>query len=66
MARWLLILGLVLVATGMLWPWLAKLGIGRLPGDLLLERGSLRVYLPITTTLLISLLLSLLLWLLNR
>ena len=66
MARWLIILGLVLVLAGLLWPWLAKLGLGRLPGDIVIERENLRLYLPITTSLLISLALSLILWLLNR
>jgi Protein of unknown function (DUF2905) len=65
-ARWLIILGLVLVLTGPLWPWLAKLGLGRLPGDIVIERENLRLYLPLTTSLLISVLLSLILWLLNR
>jgi hypothetical protein len=65
-ARWLIILGLVLVLTGLLWPWLAKLGLGRLPGDIVIERENLRLYLPLTTSLLISVLLSLILWLLNR
>ena len=55
MARWLIILGLALVVAGLLWPWLAKLGLGRLPGDIVIERENLRLYLPITTSLLISL-----------
>ena len=66
MARWLIILGLVLVVTGLLWPWLGKLGLGRLPGDIVIERENLRLYIPLTTSLLISLVLSLILWLLNR
>ena len=43
-----------------------QLGLGRLPGDIVIERENLRLYLPITTSLLISLALSLILWLLNR
>jgi hypothetical protein len=66
LARWLIILGLVLVVTGLLWPWLGKLGLGRLPGDIVIERENLRLYLPLTTSLLISLALSLILWLLKR
>lgn len=66
MARWLIIFGLVLLAAGLLWPWLAKLGIGRLPGDILIEHGPVKIYLPITTSILISLVLSLVLWLMNR
>jgi hypothetical protein len=66
MARWLIILGVVLVVAGLLWPWLSKLGLGRLPGDIVVERENFRLYLPITTSIVISIVLSLLLWLLNR
>ncbi|MDH3661457.1 MAG: DUF2905 domain-containing protein [Alphaproteobacteria bacterium] len=66
MARLLIILGLTLVVLGLLWPWLTKIGVGRLPGDILIDRGSFRLYLPITTSILVSLALSLLLWLINR
>jgi hypothetical protein len=66
MARWLIILGVVLIVAGVLWPWLTRLGIGRLPGDIVIERDNFRVYIPITTSLLISVVLSLFLWLLNR
>ena len=66
MSRLLIIFGLVLVAVGILWPVIAKLGLGRLPGDLVIERENFRLYIPIATSLLISLLLSLVLWFLNR
>jgi hypothetical protein len=66
MGRFLIILGLAIVAIGLLWPWLTRLGLGRLPGDIYIqgERGSL--YIPITTSILVSLALSLLLWLFSR
>jgi Protein of unknown function (DUF2905) len=66
MARWLIILGVVLILAGLLWPWLGKLGLGRLPGDIVIERENFRLYLPITTSILISVALSLILWWLNR
>jgi hypothetical protein len=66
LARWLVILGVVLVVLGLLWPWLTRLGLGRLPGDIVVERDNFRLYIPITTSLLISVVLSLILWLLNR
>jgi hypothetical protein len=65
-ARWLIILGVVLVVLGLLWPWLTRLGLGRLPGDIVVERDNFRLYIPITTSLLISVVLSLVFWLLNR
>ena len=66
MARWLIILGIVLVVAGLLWPLLARLGLGRLPGDIVVEREHFRLYIPIVTSLVVSVVLSLILWLLNR
>ena len=66
MRRWLITLGIVLLVAGVLWPFLQKFGLGRLPGDIVIERGNFRFYLPLGTSILISLVLSLLFWLLNR
>ena len=55
-----------MVVLGLLWPWLTRLGLGRLPGDIVIERDNFRLYIPITTSLLISVVLSLVFWLLNR
>ena len=66
MSRWLIIFGVVLIAAGLLWPVLQKLGLGRLPGDIVIERGNFRFYFPIATSLIVSVVLSLILWLLNR
>jgi hypothetical protein len=66
MRAWLISIGLVLVAVGLLWPLLAKLGLGRLPGDIIVERGSFSFYFPIATSLVVSVVLSLVFWLLNR
>ena len=54
------------MAAGLLWPFLQKIGLGRLPGDVVIERENFRLYLPMGTSLLISLLLSLILWLFGR
>ena len=62
----LIAFGFVLVAVGLFWPALSKLGLGRLPGDIAIERGNFRLYIPLTTSLLISGVLSLIFWLLNR
>ncbi len=66
MNRFLITLGLVLLVAGLLWPVLQKIGIGRLPGDIVVERENFRLYLPITTSILVSLAVSLLLWWINR
>ncbi|WJW75867.1 DUF2905 domain-containing protein [Thiohalobacter sp. IOR34] len=66
MQRSLIILGALLLLLGILWPWLGRLGLGRLPGDILIERDGFRFYLPLTSSILVSLVLSLLFWLLRR
>jgi hypothetical protein len=65
-SRILIILGLVLVAAGFLWPFIMKLGLGRLPGDIAIERDGFRLYIPIMTSILISAVLTLLFWLFRR
>lgn len=66
MQRPLIWLGLLLLVAGLLWPWLSRIPLGRLPGDLVFERPGLRVFVPLGTMLAVSLLLSLLIWLLRR
>lgn len=66
MSRLLILVGIILVVAGLLWPWLGKLGLGRLPGDIVINRDNFRFYFPITTSILISLLLSLILWLFRK
>jgi hypothetical protein len=66
MARILVITGLVLVALGLLWPWLSRLGLGRLPGDIAVQRQGFSFYFPIVTCLVVSAVASLLFWLFRR
>ncbi len=66
MSKFLVILGAILILVGLLWPLFTKLGLGRLPGDIVIERDNVHIYIPIMTSLLVSLVLSLLFWLLNR
>ena len=66
MRQWLIAIGIVLVAVGLLWPWLTRLGLGRLPGDIVVERGGFSFYVPIVTCLIVSVVLSFILWLLSR
>jgi hypothetical protein len=63
MSRLLIIIGLLFLAAGLLWPWLSKLPFGRLPGDISIERENFGFYFPLTTSILLSLLLTLLFWL---
>ena len=66
MQRVLIIIGLTLTAAGILWPWVSKLPLGRLPGDIRVEGASGGFYFPIVTCLVISVVLSLLLWLFRK
>ncbi|HEY7663825.1 MAG TPA: DUF2905 domain-containing protein [Xanthobacteraceae bacterium] len=66
MARFLVVLGLALLAVGLLWPYLSRLGLGRLPGDIVIERDNATLYFPVVTCLLLSLLFTLVFWLVNR
>ncbi|HTW28512.1 MAG TPA: DUF2905 domain-containing protein [Acetobacteraceae bacterium] len=66
MSRTLIVIGLVIVAIGLLWPWLGRLGLGRLPGDIVIQRPHFTFYAPIATCILVSLVLSLILWLFTR
>ncbi len=66
MPRLLIIFGLVLVAAGLLWPFLGRLGLGRLPGDIVIERPGFSFYFPLMTSLIISVVLSLIQWLVSR
>jgi hypothetical protein len=62
----LIIAGLVLVVVGVVWLAGERLGLGRLPGDVVIERGNTRIYFPIVTSIVISIVLSLALWLFSR
>ncbi len=57
--KFLIIAGVVLVAIGLLWPVLSKLGIGRLPGDILIRREGFTLYFPLTTMIIVSIILTL-------
>jgi Protein of unknown function (DUF2905) len=65
-SRFLIGLGLIILLAGLLWPFLAKLGLGRLPGDIVIRREGFTFYFPIVTSLLISLGLTVLFWMLRR
>ncbi len=66
MPRILITLGIILLVLGLTWPWLQKLGLFRLPGDIVIERENFRFYFPITSMIILSLVISLLLWLFRR
>ena len=66
MQRALIIIGLTVVLAGIAWPWLGRLPFGRLPGDLIVDRPGFKVFVPFTSMLIASLVISLLIWLFRR
>jgi hypothetical protein len=66
MSKLLIAIGLILVAVGLIWMLGERLGLGRLPGDIVIEREGMRIYIPIATSIIISIALSLLLWFFTR
>jgi hypothetical protein len=66
MQRVLIVLGVALIILGLLWPWLTKIGLGRLPGDIRVESEHGGFYFPIVTCVVISIVVSILLWLFRR
>ena len=66
MQRILIVLGLAMLAAGLAWPWLRKLPLGRLPGDIHIVKEGFSFHFPIVTCLVISVLLSFLLWIFRR
>ncbi len=66
MQKILITIGIVLIVLGVLWPLLQKSGLGRLPGDIAIEKENFRFYFPLATSIIISIILSLLLWFFMR
>lgn len=66
MQKFLIVLGLIILCIGLLWPLLSKLGLGRLPGDIMVQGENTRFYFPIVTCILISIVLSAIAWFFNR
>lgn len=64
--RALIVIGSIVLAVGLLWPWLTKLGLGRLPGDIRIVRDGFTFYFPIVTCLLVSIAVSVILWFLRK
>ena len=66
MQRFLIVVGVVLVVVGVAWPLLRRAGFGHLPGDFSYRGAHVSFYFPLTTSIVVSLVLTLVLWLLNR
>ena len=66
MQRLLIVLGLVILLVGVAWPWIARLGLGRLPGDIDIERDGWSFHFPLMTSIVVSIVLTILIWLFRK
>jgi uncharacterized protein HemY len=66
MQKTLIAIGIVILLIGLFWPWLGTIPLGRLPGDIVINRPNLKIYIPITTMVLISVIISVILWILRK
>lgn len=66
MSRWLIVAGIVLILIGAAWPWLSRLNIGHLPGDIYIERKGFSLFFPITSSIVVSVVLSLIFWIFRK
>lgn len=66
MNKTIIYIGVLVIAVGLLWPWITKLPIGRLPGDIAIKKEGFQMYFPITTMIVISVVISILLWLFKK
>ena len=66
MNRLLIIFGTILIVAGLIWPWLRRMPLFHLPGDIVIDRPGFKFFFPLTTLLLISAIISLLTWLFRR
>jgi hypothetical protein len=64
--RFLVVAGIAFLAGGLLWPWLKRVSLFHLPGDIIIDRPGFKLFLPLTTMLIVSVALSLLAWLMRR
>ncbi|MFP4159876.1 MAG: DUF2905 domain-containing protein [Desulfobacterales bacterium] len=66
MQKTLVFIGIAILLIGLFWPWVARLPIGRLPGDIIIDRPGMKVYIPITTMILVSIIVSAIMWILRK
>ena len=66
MQKTLIGLGIVVILVGLLWPYLVRIPFGRLPGDIIIDKPQLKIYIPVTTMILVSIVISIIMWLLRK
>jgi hypothetical protein len=66
MQKILITIGVIVILVGLLWPWLVKVPLGRLPGDIIINKAQLKIFIPITTMIVVSIIISVILWILRK
>ena len=66
MQKTLIGLGIAVILVGLFWPYLTRIPFGRLPGDITIDKPQLKVYIPVTTMILVSIVISIIVWLLRK
>jgi hypothetical protein len=66
MQKILITIGIIILLTGLLWPWVSKIPFGRLPGDIVIDKETFKLYIPITSMLIASALLTLIFWIIKK
>jgi len=66
MNKTVIYIGILIVIVGLLWPWITKLPLGKLPGDIAIKKEGFQLYFPITTMIIVSLVISVILWLFKK
>lgn len=66
MQKFFIILGVIFIIIGLMMPWILRSGIGHLPGDLMIKKNNFTFYFPLTTSIILSILLSIILWFLHK
>ncbi len=66
MQKTLIGIGIAVILVGLLWPYLVRIPFGRLPGDIIIDKPHLKIYIPVTTMILVSVVISIIIWLLRK
>jgi len=62
----LIVAGIAFLIAGIFWPWISKLPFGKLPGDIVINKPNFKLYIPITSMIILSLIISAILWLIKK
>ncbi len=66
MQKYLIVIGAIIIMAGLFWSHLIKLPFGRLPGDIIIDKPNFKIFIPITTTLVVSIFLSIIFWIIKK